>query len=140
MEIEHVSQRKLSLNINVDRKSVRLWMRGEVFPKYSALIRLAEYFNVRIDYLIGLEDDMCDSETSFSFTDESEAQKRFYMCLTEYMAKTNLTIYALSKKLEIDPKAVTHWLTKGSMPEVATIIKLVQLMNVSMQELLIGND
>lgn len=137
MEMEHISKRKLSLAIKADRKSVRLWMEGKNFPKPIALIRLAVYFNVRIDYLLGLEDNICDAVNSFSIT-EKDIQQRFYKYLTEYMTSSDLTIYALSKKLDIDQKAVTNWFKKGSVPEVSTIIKLGQLMKVSLQELLIG--
>ena len=138
MEMECVSQRKLSLCIKVDRKSVKLWMKGKNFPKYNALIRLANYFKVRVDYLIGLEDNICETTIPCSVMKEEETQRRFYRYLTKYMSKENMTKYALSQKLEIDQKAVTNWFTKGSMPEVSTLIKLARLMDISMQELLVG--
>ena len=55
MEMEGLSNRALSMKINVDRASIRLWLSGRFYPRYDALIKLAAFFNVSIDYLIGLE-------------------------------------------------------------------------------------
>lgn len=140
MELEGISQRALSLKIKVDRKSIRFWMKGTYFPKYHALIRLSACLNVHIDYLIGLEDIMGNGINIHSeVPTDKQVKQRFYVLVSEYI-ENNLTKYALSKALRIDQKALTKWLTVGSMPELATIIRLAQLMNISVQELLIGQD
>ena len=138
MELDGISQRALALKINVDRKCVRLWMQGVNFPKYGALIRLSLCLNVRIDYLLGLEDVMGDgAEIPLSAANEETVRRRFYRCLIEYMETNSLTKYALAKKVKIDQKALANWLKKGSMPETHTLIKLAALMNISVQDLLI---
>lgn len=139
MELEGISQRALSLKIKVDRKSIRFWMKGTYFPKYHALIRLSACFNVYIDYLIGLEDIGNELCVYSKIPAEEQVKQRFYVLVSEYI-ENNLTKYALAKALRIDQKALTKWLTVGSMPELATIIRLAQLMNISVQELLIGED
>lgn len=124
MDMEGVSQRALSLKIQVDRKSIRLWLKGAYFPKYHALIRLSACFNVRVDYLIGLEDFMdIEVSTSLGMPTDEEVKRRFCFVVREFM-DNNFTKYALAKALHIDQKALTKWLTVGSMPEVSTIIRL----------------
>ena len=140
MEIESISQRSLSLKIRVDRKSVKLWLQGSNYPHYIFLIRLAVYFNVRVDYLLDLEEGAGGEEKVFADNfDESVVHQNFRMHLIEYIKKEQLTQYALAKKLNIGQSTLKRWIEKGSMPEVATIIKLAKIMDVSIHELLIGD-
>ena len=53
---EGIKSSDLADLLGVARKSVRLWRSGKNFPNYKHLITLMEYFHVRADYLLGLED------------------------------------------------------------------------------------
>ncbi len=138
MELEGVSKRALSIKIQVDRASIRLWLDGRFYPRYDALIRLAEFFKVRIDELIGLENPTKDvvelTPTEEKFCEDVQAH--FFASVTAYMEKERLTRYAFAKKLNLDQKALTNWFKKGSMPETTTIIRLSYTMKVSIDELL----
>ena len=138
MELDGISQRSLAIKINVDTKCLRLWLKGIYFPKYNALIRLSEYFQVRIDYLIGLEDVIVEKKNKEIINGEKATKTRFHFLLYQYIQNNNLSKYAFAKRVKIDQKAITKWLTVGSMPEIATVIKLTKVMNVSAQELLLG--
>ena len=61
MELEGLSVRALSLKINVERRSIRLWLAGKFFPRYDALIKLSVFFGVRIDYLLGRDDTLIET-------------------------------------------------------------------------------
>lgn len=50
-----VGQIELSKAINVSKGIISLWENGLREPKLSNLIVLAQYFEVSIDYLVGLE-------------------------------------------------------------------------------------
>lgn len=50
-----VGQVELAKNINVSKGIISLWENGFREPKLSNLIALAQYFEVSIDYLVGLE-------------------------------------------------------------------------------------
>ena len=141
MELEGVSQRSLSMHLRVERKCIRGWLKAHYFPKYSVLIKLAAYFRVRIDYLVGLEGYIGDEKgVVFPIGSEQSAAYRFRMLLKEYICMEKFSIYALAKKLDIDQKALKKWLTQNSMPSVFSIIKLAKLMGISMQELLVGEE
>lgn len=136
MELEGCSKRALANELGADRKSIRLWSGGAFYPKTEAMIKLSMHFKVSIDYLVGLESVL---DNNFSSTGEipiETIQKRFLETLSIYMREKNLTKYALSKKLKMDQKALTKWFTHGSMPEVATLIKLANLTDISINELL----
>ena len=47
---------ELANKIGVSPNTVSRWERGERIPNMDALISLAKFFNVTIDYLCGLED------------------------------------------------------------------------------------
>ena len=51
-----VGQEKLAADIGVGNGTISLWENGLREPKMSNLILLAKYFDVTMDYLVGLED------------------------------------------------------------------------------------
>lgn len=51
-----VTQRMLSEWTGVSFQSISCYERGEKEPGITALIRLADFFNVSIDYLVGRSD------------------------------------------------------------------------------------
>lgn len=53
----NVSQKTLADAFRVVPRTIRKWENGESDPTTKQLIALADYFNVSIDYLVGLTDD-----------------------------------------------------------------------------------
>lgn len=47
-----LSQQKLAMDLNINQNSVSRYETGEREADYTTLIRLADYFNVSIDYLL----------------------------------------------------------------------------------------
>lgn len=52
-----LSQAKLAERAAVTTQTVSLWERGQRYPTEESLSRLADYFNVHIEYLTGESDD-----------------------------------------------------------------------------------
>ncbi len=52
----HLSQLKLALDLNMNQNSISRYENGEREADYATLIRLADYFGVSIDYLLGRTD------------------------------------------------------------------------------------
>ena len=48
----NISQLKLAMDLNMNQNSISRYETGEREADYATLIRLAEYFNVSIDYLL----------------------------------------------------------------------------------------
>jgi len=53
-----ISQAKLGAILNVPQQTYNCWEQGQSQPDTDMLIRLAAYFNVSVDYLIGATNDM----------------------------------------------------------------------------------
>lgn len=51
-----LSQQALAKEIGVSQKSIDFWEKGINEPKATYIIRLALFFKVSTDYLLGLED------------------------------------------------------------------------------------
>ena len=51
-----ISQLTLSKAIGVDKRAIIFWEQEVNEPKASYIIRLAKFFGVSADYLLGLED------------------------------------------------------------------------------------
>ena len=139
MELDGISIRALALKIGVDRRSIRLWLKAKFFPRYDALIKLSIYFAVKIDYLIGRGDAIDDGNRKNINIAEIEFGRipaEFSKKFSGIMAQYGLTVYAVSKNLHVDAKAVKKWLSGGSMPETINLIGLAKLANISVDELL----
>lgn len=138
MELEGISVRALSLRIGVDRRSIRLWLTGKFFPRYDALIKLRAYFGVRIDYFLGRDDTMTEivKTKAIDMIDFKIVPIVFSDKFSYILRKGNLTRYAVAKALGVDAKAVSKWLTGKSVPETVNLIKLANLADLSVDELL----
>ena len=56
-EEKGLSQSALASEINTSQRNIGRWENGENEPTYSQLIKLSDFFECSIDYLIGREDD-----------------------------------------------------------------------------------
>lgn len=52
-----ISQLKLAMDLNTSQNTISRYETGEREPGIKELIRLANYFNVSVDYLIGRTDE-----------------------------------------------------------------------------------
>ncbi len=48
-----ISQLKLALDLNTNQNTISRYETGEREPGIAELIKIADYFNVSIDYLVG---------------------------------------------------------------------------------------
>lgn len=51
------SQKKLSLATSIPASTINCWFTKDIKPTYVQIIKLAKYFEVSADYLLGLIDD-----------------------------------------------------------------------------------
>ena len=51
-----ISQLKLALDLNTNQNTISRYETGEREPSIKDLIRIADYFNISVDYLLGRTD------------------------------------------------------------------------------------
>ena len=52
----NISQLKLALDLNMNQNSISRYENGEREADYETLIKIADYFDVSLDYLLGRDD------------------------------------------------------------------------------------
>lgn len=52
-EENKISQQKLANELKVSQSTVGMWENGKNKPEFDTLIKIADYFNVSVDYLLG---------------------------------------------------------------------------------------
>ncbi len=52
----HITQLKMALDLNMSQNTISRYENGEREPGIAELIRIANYFHVSIDYLVGRTD------------------------------------------------------------------------------------
>lgn len=52
-----ISQKEISIDLNISQATISKWEIGIANPSTANALRLAEYFGVPLDYLMGLSDD-----------------------------------------------------------------------------------
>lgn len=53
----HISQLKMAMDLNMTQNTLSRYETGDREPGINQLIRIADYFHVSMDYLIGRSDD-----------------------------------------------------------------------------------
>lgn len=103
-----------------------------IIPKPVVLIRIADYFNISVEYLLGRTNntDFFKAETVTPFLERYQVLK----------AENNLTDYAIAQKLHITTSYTTNWKNKKYMPSIINLIELSEAFNVSIDYLLGRTD
>lgn len=60
-KMKKISQLKLAMDLNMNQNTISRYENLEREADYNTLIRLADYFGVSIDYLLGRTDKMNDA-------------------------------------------------------------------------------
>ena len=89
-EEKNISQLVLAEKIGTSQRNIGRWENGENEPSYSQLIKLADFFNVTLDYLVSREDDFGNVTVVDTERDS-----------LSYLEKRLLTAFA---KLDVDEK------------------------------------
>ncbi len=57
IKINKISQQKIAIAISVSQRTVSKWINGQSEPTATNIYKLAKYFEVSSDYLLGLSDE-----------------------------------------------------------------------------------
>ncbi len=129
---ENISKRMLATKIKVERKTVSNWLRGLFLPRVNVLCRLADFFNVGADYLLGRSDDY--SRDAWDRVDEADIPRIFRTRLKNFINSKNFTEYRFSKEIKTEQSTLTKWLS-SNMPDIMSIVKIADYFNCSVDYL-----
>jgi len=103
-----------------------------IIPKPIVLIRIADYFSISVEYLLG--------RTNNSFFFSAETPTTFLERYQALKQEKNLTDYAIAQKLHISTSYTTNWKNKKYIPSIINLIELSELFKVSIDYLLGRTD
>ena len=103
-----------------------------IVPKPVILMRIADYFDISVEYLLG--------RTESSYFLKSEIPETFLIRYQNLKVENNLTDYAIAQKLHVTTSYTTSWKNKNYMPSIVNLILLSEIFKVSIDYLLGRTD
>lgn len=101
---------------------------GKATPCLDLTVRLADYFNVTSDYLLGLDDESLPE----SFKPCPPFNKRFL----EVLKELNVSRYRLQKLTGISESVMRYWAEGKTTPSIKNVIKVAQALGCTVDYLL----
>ena len=127
-----VKKSELPNLIGVDYRSLSNALNYGIIPTPRILIRIADYFNVSIKYLLGTSNDEYFSKSKV----KSDFKTRFdFLC-----KENNITFYKVSKDLHFDQSYITRWFNKNCLPSLELLDLISDYFEVSVDYLLGRTD
>lgn len=132
-DIEVKSKEKKAEIIGINRSTFSNAFNYGIVPKTPSLIRIADYFNISIEYLIANTDD--------EYFDKSKSPKSFLVRLEELQIEREIeTRYELAQKLLIHRNNIAQWYKLNCLPLIDDLIIIADYFKVSIDYLLGRTD
>jgi transcriptional regulator with XRE-family HTH domain len=126
-EENNLLQKDIASMLNITTSAYGYYEQGKREPNTEALQKLADYYNVSIDYLL------CTGDYGINVSAEyAIIGKR----IKDLRNKAGLTQFELGQKLGISQNSIGMYEQNKRLPDVNAIIKLTQFFNVSTDYLL----
>ena len=103
------------------------WINNKYLPNFTNIIKLADYFKLNLDYLLGRTQNM----------DEviSKEIPPFPEHFRNVLSNHNSSQYKLLRAEIVSRGHLNSWLNKGSLPVVENLVKIADFLNISIDEL-----
>ena len=127
-----VKKSELPNLIGVDYRSLSNALNYGIIPTPRILIRIADYFNVSIKYLLGTSND--------EYFSKSKVKSDFKTSFDFLCKENNITFYKVSKDLHFDQSYITRWFNKNYLPSLELLDLISDYFEVSVDYLLGRTD
>ncbi len=128
IEEHNISAEILAQSLELSGNSlIYEWIRQDIFPNYSSILKLVDYFHCSIEYLIGRTEEY--GEAKFKQCPPFDEQ------LKMVMKQNNKTQYRMIKDGIANSAHFNKWFVKKAQPKLETLIKLADYFIISVDEL-----
>lgn len=122
---EGLTQTQLAQKLGLTRSSLSLYELGKREPDLSTLVKIAYYFNVNTDYLLGISDSIHDAETqAYLYPYPSN---RLGKILKAFRSKKNLSSSEMSNMIEVPVKTYEGFEAGMYFPKLDILKKISQI-------------
>ncbi len=113
---------KLAEASGCNKTALNNWLYQRQLPSTRALMKLADYMNVSLDYMLGLTPDK-------NFI-RSGTTERFGRRINVMLQNGEVTAYRLAKECGLGTSAVSKWKNLKRLPSIETLLKLSEAFGV----------
>lgn len=131
MEEKGITSELLGKEIGTSGSTVRAWCEGRYLPYLSHAVKLADFFDCTIDYLMGLENDFIETESR-------PTEYNFYERVRAVMKEKKVTRYRLTVSTKIKDSHLFNW-RAGKNPRIDSVIAVAEYLNVTVEYLVWGD-
>lgn len=125
LELRGMSMREFSNAVKINRRTIYRWFETRS-PKPASLIKIADYFNCSIDYLLGRSDNI----NFFPSIKRTNFLSR-YKILRD---KSGFNDYKISSLCQMSSGTISNW-KEDTLPEFEVLIKLCEIFDCSVDYL-----
>ena len=157
MKESRISQSELASELQTHRQNVYQWVSGKTVPRNDMLIKLADFFKVSVDHLLGKENKTFASkpkkESANNFNKQSVKQKLnkqfstnqnlkeiFSDNLKYYRKQAGLTQDDFAKSVQTDPVYISYIENGKRFPSIEYIEKMAKVLNIESYKLFLPAD
>lgn len=138
------TQAQLSDLLNVSQQNISKYETGKLEPDIRTMIKLADYFNVTLDYIFERDFSFAQNEfidaTSFSPSSSNEIYEKpknlFKKNLRKHRNLLGLSQKSFAEKLGIKPTTYRNYENSDREPNYDTLILIASELDVSIENLL----
>ena len=123
---KNISSQQLATDLLVSARTVNRWRANESGITLSLLIKLCEYFNCSLDYLVG--------KTERDIRPNKFEVGNFGAQVRKVMKSKGISSYVLRKDTQFSSSRFNDW-DKGADPKLNTLLELANYFNCSLDEL-----
>ena len=131
---KNINIMELSNLVKIDNSLLYKYINENTLPTVNNLVKIANFFDCTINYLVGLSDDPKQYKF-FNTFDKSLFFPRYY----DLLNKHNISHYSLSKKFKLAKSSFLAW-KKGAIPNLDTLYKIAEYFSVSIDYLVGRSD
>lgn len=137
-----MTQEEFGKKFGIVKSTVSLYESGKSTPNDELKKQICDYFNISVDYLLGVSDDKHRNSPSddkgffFFFFDDKDLQEVFVSALKTALENQNMTVSEICEKTEIDVDTCNQYLTGEHAPTLEHLVKLSKALDVSIDYLL----
>lgn len=147
-----VTIKDVAAAVGVSVATVSLYERGLRSPSYEVLLKLGEYFDVSVDYLLNGTDSPVISETDDDSHSLAKAQQALVKAIeqnSDLPSKERISLLfdasdydpmVIAYNLDFDQDYLTRWMIYGDIPPVPVIDKVLGVFQIKAKDLLDARD
>lgn len=131
----NVTPYRVSKDTGIATATLSDWKNGRSTPKNDKLQKIADYFNVSLDWLTGNSD-----YRNMQDLIKSESNDNGYLAFSKLLNEKGVTAYRVAKDTGLNPTTFTDWKKGKSSPKTDKLQKIADYFGVSLDWLTGGSD